>query len=78
MFSYIIATPPKITLKIWVMEISTEVSILFLEGFNVIENETISHSIDKTEISNFMLAQKNKFSVPTVVHHTERKSNHNV
>lgn len=52
------------------MEISTEVSIPFLEGFNVIENETISHSIDKTEISNFMLAQKNKFSVPTVVHPT--------
>lgn len=43
------------------MEISTEVSIPFFVGSNVIENETVSHSINKTENSNFMLAQKTNF-----------------
>lgn len=43
------------------MEISTEVSIPFFVGSNVIENETVSHSINKTDNSNFMLAQKTNF-----------------
>ncbi len=60
-FSNIIAIPPKKIFKICVMEISTETSISFLEGSHVIEREITSHRINKTDNSNFMLAQKLKF-----------------
>lgn len=52
------------------MESSTENSISTLEGLHVIEREIISHRVNKTDNSKFMLVQKKYNPAPTVVHPT--------
>ena len=49
------------------IEISTEISVSFLERLHEIEREIISHRAAKTVNGNFMLARKKSFSVPTLV-----------
>lgn len=49
------------------IEISTEISVSFLERLHEIEREIISHRAAKTVNSNFIFGTEKSFSVPTLV-----------